>query len=382
MKRLFVVLLLSVAASSGAQQDDRARTEALARTTSERLKALNQEADRLASEARTLLGDLRRLELERQIKDEELRQAKADEDRVAAESDFAQRRNCRGSRRRSRPNFPRCVRGSSSCTSSGKGGYLRLFLSTTEARNIGQASRMVAAIASRDRDRIAAHQRRVEESEARRIALEERRAQLASLRAAAERAQAAAPCRRAEARSAHPRHRPAPRSERAAGGRADEHPAASAGHVARAAVGCRRDRTRPLGRRACRSPRSAANSSGPRSVRSGTVSARARRPPPARPTASRSRPSSEPRAGRPRGYGRVRRYLRRLRQARHHRPRRRRPSACTGTCWISRWPAAPACRRAIPLERLDLRCLGVPGLYFELRVDGQPVDPLQWLRKR
>ena len=23
-----------------------------------------------------------------------------------------------------------------------------------------------------------------------------------------------------------------------------------------------------------------------------------------------------------------------------------------------------------------------PGLYFELRVDGQPVDPLQWLRKR
>jgi septal ring factor EnvC (AmiA/AmiB activator) len=25
---------------------------------------------------------------------------------------------------------------------------------------------------------------------------------------------------------------------------------------------------------------------------------------------------------------------------------------------------------------------GVPGLYFELRVDGQPVDPLQWLRKK
>jgi septal ring factor EnvC (AmiA/AmiB activator) len=24
----------------------------------------------------------------------------------------------------------------------------------------------------------------------------------------------------------------------------------------------------------------------------------------------------------------------------------------------------------------------VPGLYFELRVDGQPVDPLQWLKKR
>ena len=25
---------------------------------------------------------------------------------------------------------------------------------------------------------------------------------------------------------------------------------------------------------------------------------------------------------------------------------------------------------------------GTNGLYFELRVDGQPVDPLQWLKKR
>ena len=25
---------------------------------------------------------------------------------------------------------------------------------------------------------------------------------------------------------------------------------------------------------------------------------------------------------------------------------------------------------------------GADGLYFELRVDGQPVDPLQWLKKR
>ena len=25
---------------------------------------------------------------------------------------------------------------------------------------------------------------------------------------------------------------------------------------------------------------------------------------------------------------------------------------------------------------------GNPALYFELRIDGQPVDPLQWLRKQ
>ena len=25
---------------------------------------------------------------------------------------------------------------------------------------------------------------------------------------------------------------------------------------------------------------------------------------------------------------------------------------------------------------------GTPALYFELRIDGRPVDPLQWLKRR
>ena len=191
MKHLFLVLLLSVAASSAAQQDDRARTEALARTTSERLKALNQEADRLASEARTLLGDLRRLELERQIKDEEFRQARADEERVDSELNALDQELTRleAEEQAERPGLrARLVE----LYKLGQGGYLRLFLSTTEARNVGQASRMVAAISRRDRDRIAAHQQRVDELKRSGVALEERRAQQASLRATAERAQAAA----------------------------------------------------------------------------------------------------------------------------------------------------------------------------------------------
>ncbi len=35
-----------------------------------------------------------------------------------------------------------------------------------------------------------------------------------------------------------------------------------------------------------------------------------------------------------------------------------------------------------PVGTAGFALLGIPGLYFELRVDGQPVDPLQWLRKR
>ena len=34
-----------------------------------------------------------------------------------------------------------------------------------------------------------------------------------------------------------------------------------------------------------------------------------------------------------------------------------------------------------PLGRSGLNPNGTPALYFELRVDGKPADPLQWLQK-
>src|SRR5882672_10269066 len=68
-----------------AQTSDRARTEALARRATERLQALQREADRLASEERTLIGDLRKLEIERQLRAEQLKQVDADAAKVQAE---------------------------------------------------------------------------------------------------------------------------------------------------------------------------------------------------------------------------------------------------------------------------------------------------------
>src|SRR2546430_17222272 len=69
-----------VAAAAFAQPPDRARTEALARRATDRLHALQREADRLASDERTVLGDLRTLEIERQLKAEEIKQLDADID--------------------------------------------------------------------------------------------------------------------------------------------------------------------------------------------------------------------------------------------------------------------------------------------------------------
>src|SRR5262245_54817758 len=68
-----VSLLCVLPALHAAQTPERARTEALSRRAAERLQALQREADRLAADERTLLGDLRKLELDREIKAEELR---------------------------------------------------------------------------------------------------------------------------------------------------------------------------------------------------------------------------------------------------------------------------------------------------------------------
>ena len=35
-----------------------------------------------------------------------------------------------------------------------------------------------------------------------------------------------------------------------------------------------------------------------------------------------------------------------------------------------------------PIGKVGPTPSGANALYFELRVDGQPVDPLQWLKKR
>jgi len=70
---LFAACAVFVASAAAAQPPDRARTEALARRATERLQALQHEADRLAAEERSLLNDVKKLEIERQIRGEEVK---------------------------------------------------------------------------------------------------------------------------------------------------------------------------------------------------------------------------------------------------------------------------------------------------------------------
>ena len=195
-----VSALIVVSSVLVAQQPaERARTEALARRATERLQALQREADRLASDERTLLGDLRKFEIERQLKTEEVKRLDADAARVQAELDHASAR-MESLQESSRAELPELRERLVEIYKLGQARYLRLLLSTPDLRRLGQSTRTVAALAKLDRDRVATHAQTLAELTTTRKALEARRAEFTALRAAAEKAQAAAQ-RAAQART-------------------------------------------------------------------------------------------------------------------------------------------------------------------------------------
>jgi septal ring factor EnvC (AmiA/AmiB activator) len=189
-KSFLCVLCVLCVQSAFGQQPERARTEALARRATERLQGLQREADRLAFEERTVLGDLRKLEVERQLKAEELQQI--DDDIAVVQTELADTQAratiLESEETAQRPQLrARLV----DLYKLGPNPYLRLLLSTSDVRQLGRASRTVAALAALDRQRVTAHQSTIAALKAARTTLEERGRQLATLRASAEQAQVA-----------------------------------------------------------------------------------------------------------------------------------------------------------------------------------------------
>jgi septal ring factor EnvC (AmiA/AmiB activator) len=174
-----------------AAQADRARTESLSRRAADRLQALQREADRLAADERSLLGDLRKLEIERQLKAEEIKEIDAnvaavrDELEATTERITALDETAAVARPQLRARLVEIYK-------LGHARYVRLLLATPDVQRLGQAARAVAALAAIDRQRVVSFQRTLDELTAARTALQEREQRLAALRADAERAQAAA----------------------------------------------------------------------------------------------------------------------------------------------------------------------------------------------
>jgi septal ring factor EnvC (AmiA/AmiB activator) len=186
----FLLALLAVAFPS-AQATDRSRTEAQARRAGERLQSLQREAADLAAEERSLLTDLRRLEVERDLKSEQLKHLDAEAARVARAlgNSGNQIDELEAREAESRPKLEaRMV----ALYKLGSAGYTRMLFNVADLKEFGRAYRMVSALAAVDRQRAAEHQKTLEQLRAAHAVLQRRRNEMAKLRQEAQSARAAA----------------------------------------------------------------------------------------------------------------------------------------------------------------------------------------------
>ena len=174
-----------------AQTPDKAATEAAAKRVAERMRALQAEADRLANEARTVVGDLRKLEIERDLASERAKQAQAqvasaegelkavndrltelEQQRVAALPDL-------------RGRFVEMYK-------RGQGSYARMFAGMRDLREFGRATRAVASLAHINQQRIEEHRRTIDALRKERESVQQKTRDLQARRAEADRARNAA----------------------------------------------------------------------------------------------------------------------------------------------------------------------------------------------
>lgn len=185
------LLIMCAAGALAGQVSERARTESQVRRANERLIALQREADALAREQRSLLGDLRRLEVERDLRTEQLRQAEAGAHKIGIElgntgNQIAELEELTAA---SRPILEaRMVE----LYKLGDAGYVRLLFTVSDPREVSRAYRMVAAVAAIDRHRVEQHRKNLVRLRAAYTSLESRRSEMAKLRQTARAARAAA----------------------------------------------------------------------------------------------------------------------------------------------------------------------------------------------
>ena len=155
-----------------------------------RIRTLQGEADRLAAQARTVFGDLRKLELEREITQQEVLRAEADLGRVmgAQQQAAARLATLEATRVAQTPGVnERLVE----ISKRGRGGYLPLLLASDDIRAFGRLSRGVAAVAELDRVRLETHRRTLAAERAAVVTLNKERAAVEASQTAARRARAA-----------------------------------------------------------------------------------------------------------------------------------------------------------------------------------------------
>ncbi len=182
------VVVLATATAAAQSPADTAK--AVATRAAARIRALQAEADRLASQARTVFGDLRKLELEREISQQQVASTEAELARVtlAQRQATARLKTLEATRIAQTPGVnERLVE----LSKRGRGGYVQLLMASDDIRAFGRLSRGVAAVAELDRVRVETHRRTLAAERAALAAVDQERTAAEGLQKEARRARAA-----------------------------------------------------------------------------------------------------------------------------------------------------------------------------------------------
>lgn len=185
------IVALALTASLAGQTPDPSRAEAEARRVTDRIRALEAEADRLAGQARTLLGDLRKLEVERELQEARVHDAQAAmaSGRAAIQASSERLAALEQQRASQLPDLRAQL---VDIYKRGRAGYAKLLFGSTGVREFGRATRAVAALMNINQQRVADHQRTLEALKQERTMLEEELRALQGREAEAVQAQTAA----------------------------------------------------------------------------------------------------------------------------------------------------------------------------------------------
>ncbi len=166
---LVVLITLSLSAQTSGLGDQ--PPDAVSKRAAERIRALQKESDALASQERTLLTELRKLEVDRELKSEELasaeRELRRTREQVAATS--ARAAALKNSAETERPEVERRL---VDLYKMGHAGYWRLLLDVDNLRSIGRVYRTAAALNRLDRERVQQHERTLQSLKQEQDALE------------------------------------------------------------------------------------------------------------------------------------------------------------------------------------------------------------------
>ena len=157
----------------------------------DRIRTLQREAERLASEARTLVGDLRQREIDRDIKAAQLKQAEAtmaDAER-ALQTTTTRLSDLEVQRINQLPDLKTQL---IDVYKRGRSGYARMLFSAGDLREFARATRAVGALSAINDRRIEEHRKTLEAMRAERAAFEQKAKELQAKTAEARRAKSAA----------------------------------------------------------------------------------------------------------------------------------------------------------------------------------------------